>query len=145
MAWIVHVPAATSVTVDPATVQTPGVVEAKLTAKPEEAVALTAKGAVPKDWFTREPKLIVWIVNPFCVTAIGWPSTVRVAVRVEVDVLAVNEKLMTPLLMLPMVSQAWSLVGAKIPARDVVEGSTGSSASDPAETGSVKLVGPTKA
>ena len=47
VAWIVQVPAAASVTVDPATVQTVGVVDAKLTERPEVAVALTAKGAVP--------------------------------------------------------------------------------------------------
>jgi hypothetical protein len=65
--------------------------------------------------------------------------------RAEVEVFAVNEKLMTALAMVPMVSQLWSLVGAKIPIRDIVAGSTGSSESDPAEAGSVKLAGPAKA
>jgi bifunctional DNase/RNase len=46
-AWIVQVPTATSVTVAPDTVQTVEVVEAKLTARPDDAVALTVKGAVP--------------------------------------------------------------------------------------------------
>ena len=67
------------------------------------------------------------------------------AVRAEVDVLAVNEKLTTPFAMVPMVSQPWSLEGAKIPARDMLAGSTGSNASAPAGAASVKLAGPTKA
>ena len=45
---MVQVPAAASVTVAPDVVHTVEVVEAKLTAKPDEAVALTANGAVPK-------------------------------------------------------------------------------------------------
>jgi hypothetical protein len=44
---MVQVPTATSVTVEPDTVQTGDVVEAKLTARPELAVALTVNGAVP--------------------------------------------------------------------------------------------------
>ena len=40
-ALIVQVPVVTSVTVEPLTVQTAGVVELKVTARPEEAVALT--------------------------------------------------------------------------------------------------------
>jgi hypothetical protein len=47
VASIEQVPAATSVTVVPDTVQTGVVVDAKLTVKPDEAVALTVKGAVP--------------------------------------------------------------------------------------------------
>ena len=47
VAWMVHFPAATSVTDVPDTVHTVGVVEAKLTAKPEDAVALTVNGAEP--------------------------------------------------------------------------------------------------
>jgi hypothetical protein len=43
----VQVPRATSVTVAPDTVQTADVVEVKLTASPEEAVALTVNGALP--------------------------------------------------------------------------------------------------
>ena len=49
VAWMVQAPAAISVTVAPETVQTGAVVEAKLTARPEEAVALTVNGAEPKD------------------------------------------------------------------------------------------------
>jgi hypothetical protein len=48
VALIVQVPAATIVTVDPDKVQTAVVVEAKVTASPEVAVALTVKGAEPK-------------------------------------------------------------------------------------------------
>jgi hypothetical protein len=61
VAWMVHVPTATNVTVPPDTVQTDEVVEAKLTAKPELAVALTAKGAVPNAWLDSAPNVIVWL------------------------------------------------------------------------------------
>ena len=45
----------------PDTVHTDGVVEAKLTASPDEAVALTANGAAPKVWFESAPKVMVWL------------------------------------------------------------------------------------
>jgi hypothetical protein len=48
VAWIVQVPTATSVTVLLDIVQIDAVVEAKLTARLDEAVALTVNGAVPK-------------------------------------------------------------------------------------------------
>ena len=48
VAWIVQVPAATSVTVEPDTVQTSVVCELKLTGKPDEADALTENGVAPK-------------------------------------------------------------------------------------------------
>jgi hypothetical protein len=44
----VQVPRVAKVTVVPDTVQTDDVVEAKLTARPEDALALTENGAVPK-------------------------------------------------------------------------------------------------
>jgi hypothetical protein len=69
VAWTVHVPTATSVTVAPATVHTPTVVEAKLTAKPEEAVALTVNGAEPNGWLDSVPNVIVWLA---CVTVKVW-------------------------------------------------------------------------
>jgi hypothetical protein len=47
------------VTVESATLQTAGVVTAKLTARPEDAVALTLKGAVPSGWFASGLKPIV--------------------------------------------------------------------------------------
>jgi hypothetical protein len=56
---MVHVPAATSATVDPAAVQTVGVSDVKPTERPEVAVALTGNGTVPKDWFESVPKVIV--------------------------------------------------------------------------------------
>ena len=59
VAWTVQGPADTSVTVDPDTVQTDPVSEAKLTANPEVAVALTVKGALPNTLFDSPPKAIV--------------------------------------------------------------------------------------
>jgi hypothetical protein len=47
VALIVHVPVDSRVAVEPATAQTDGVVDAKLTGKPDEAVALTL--TVPAD------------------------------------------------------------------------------------------------
>ena|SRR5436305_160842 len=61
-AWIVHVPAVMSVTVLLLTVQTDVVSEAKLTLKPDEAVALTVKGTSPYVRLIRVPKVIVWLV-----------------------------------------------------------------------------------
>ena len=128
--------------------QTGVVVDAKLTVKPDEAVALTVKAAVPSAWFDSDPNVMVWLpgVPPeICVTAICWPRRVMCAVREEPDVFAVKEKLTTPFEMVPMVSQVWSLAGAKSPLRDVAAGSTGSSEPAPADAGSVRLAGPTKA
>jgi hypothetical protein len=62
---MVHVPTETSVTIAPDTVHTAGVVGAKLTASPEDAVALTANGAVPNASLPNGPKVIVWLA---CVT-----------------------------------------------------------------------------
>lgn len=50
-AWLaltVQLPTPTNVRVVPLTVQTPGVVEVNVTAKPELALALKAAGATPK-------------------------------------------------------------------------------------------------
>jgi hypothetical protein len=51
-------PIAANVTFAPAVVQTPVVVDAKLTVKPEEAVAVTANGEAPNAWFDSDPKVI---------------------------------------------------------------------------------------
>ena len=50
---------AATVTVAPATVQTPGVVELKVTGRPELAVALIAKGSVPMATFFSGQNAIV--------------------------------------------------------------------------------------
>ena len=78
------------------------------------------------------------------VTVTAWPSTVRCAVRVT-PVFAVNEKLTTPLATLPMVSQGWSLLGAKTPVRDTVVGTTGSRWSEPATAPSLTVLPGTNA
>ena len=61
VAWIVQVPPLTSVTVPLETVQTGSVVEAKLTASPEDAVAFSLNGALPNTWFESAAKVIVWL------------------------------------------------------------------------------------
>ena len=75
-----HVPTATKVTVVPDTVHTEVVVEAKLTASPDEAVALTVNGAVPNASFVRAPNVMVWLP---CVT-----DTVHTEVVVEAKLTA---------------------------------------------------------
>ena len=59
LAVIEHMPRAAIVTVLPETVQTDVVVEAKLTAKPELAVAPIVKGAMPKATLLSAPNVIV--------------------------------------------------------------------------------------
>jgi hypothetical protein len=76
VACTVHVPAATSVTIVPDRVQTVEVVEAKLTGRLDEAVALTANGAVPKIALDNAPKVIVWLP---CVTWKLWFTGVAAA------------------------------------------------------------------
>ena len=61
-AWLAVIeqdPPATIVTVLPATVQTDVVVEAKLTASPELAVAVTVNGETPYVTLLNAPKVIV--------------------------------------------------------------------------------------
>ena len=55
----VHEPAPVILTVMPVTVQFPLAV--KVTVRPEEAVALTAKFGSPYVFDASEPKLIVWL------------------------------------------------------------------------------------
>jgi hypothetical protein len=76
VAWMVQAPAATSVTVTPDTVQTGVVVEAKATARPEEAVALTVNGAEPYARLESAPKVMVWLA---CVTWKLWFTGVAAA------------------------------------------------------------------
>ena len=74
VALMVQVPVATRVTVVPDTVQTAGVVEAKLTVRPEVAVALTVNGGVPKCWFGKAAKVMVWlawVTWKLCVTGVA--------------------------------------------------------------------------
>ena len=56
---MVHVPPALIVTVLPFTVQTIVVGDEKVTASPEEAVALTVNGAAPYVLLASAPKVIV--------------------------------------------------------------------------------------
>ena len=56
-------PAVSSVTVPADTVHTVAVVEAKFTASPEEAVAVSEKGAVPMTTFGRAAKVTVWLAG----------------------------------------------------------------------------------
>jgi hypothetical protein len=78
-AWLAvseHEPPATIVTVLPETVQTDVVVEAKLTARPELAVAVTVNGAVPELTSLGAPNVIVCVAAltvKLCVTDVAAP------------------------------------------------------------------------
>src|ERR1700722_8667680 len=90
LATIVHVPAAARVVVEPATVQTLGVADAKLTERPELAVAVNA-GVVPAVWGGIAPKVIVCSVVPVptplsemvCVAYAGTPAFSVVSVTTK--------------------------------------------------------------
>ena len=65
-------PVVTNVTVLPDTIHVVGVLEAKLTGSPEDAVAETVKGEEPRERLERGAKLIVWaslVTWKLCVTA----------------------------------------------------------------------------
>ena len=64
VAWIVQVPVVSSVTVLPLTVQTADVSDAKLTGKPDDAVALTLNGASLTSLSGSGLKVIVWLFSP---------------------------------------------------------------------------------
>ena len=88
LAWMVHLPPATSVTVLPETMQTDGVVDAKLTGRPELAVALTVNGAAPYVTEARAGNVIVCeatVTTKICETDADWycafPSCVALMVQ----------------------------------------------------------------
>jgi hypothetical protein len=72
---MVQAPAAAIVTVVPDTVHA-GVVAAKLTGRPEVAVAAMLNGAEPKGWFGSGAKAIVWAAG---VTWKDWVTGVAAA------------------------------------------------------------------
>ena len=66
-AWLavaVQVPALTSVNVVPLIVHTAGVIDAKLTARLELAVAVNGAGGVPRVWLSGEVKVMVCATSP---------------------------------------------------------------------------------
>ena len=63
LASMMQVPAATSVSVVPLTEQVLGVVELKLTGRPELALAISGGGAVPKVWLPSALKVMVCAVS----------------------------------------------------------------------------------
>src|SRR4051794_7628446 len=69
---MVHVPTATIVTVEPDTVQTVVVVELNVTARPEEAVALTLNAGSPYVLPASAPNVIVWLALPTGVRVKFW-------------------------------------------------------------------------
>ena len=63
LAWIVHVPPISGVTVVPEIVQTVGVVLVSVTARPEVAVAVTV-ASTPTASVGAAPKLMLWLAAP---------------------------------------------------------------------------------
>jgi hypothetical protein len=61
---MLHVPPVSKVIVPFATLHTPGVWLVSVTASPELAMAITAKGLLPKVWLAIEAKLMVCGVTP---------------------------------------------------------------------------------
>src|SRR5579871_4951263 len=78
-------------------------------------------------------------------TGVFTPSTVMFPLRVLTDALREKLKFTTPLLIVPKVSHAESLVGAKGGSKFVLVGSTGAKASLPMAKVSDLAVGSTKA
>ncbi len=96
-AWeavIVHVPVVTNVAVEPETVQTDIVVEAKLTPKPELAEAVSVRG-VPTFWVAIGPKVMVCVkrTGNVCETGVAAANVVLPsceAVMVQLPPVAVS-------------------------------------------------------
>jgi hypothetical protein len=63
VAAIEQVPAPTRVTADPEIVHTAGVVDRKMTVRPELAVAEIVSGALPKVTALSAPNVIVWLAG----------------------------------------------------------------------------------
>ena len=111
-----HVPAATSATEAPETVQTAGVVEAKLTASPELAVALTVNAALFTCRLLRAAKLIV--------CAAGFTAKLRLTVGAGPNIpfpawLAVIEHVPPPTMVTtpPETAQTLDVVEVKLTAK----------------------------
>ena len=82
MAVIEQVPAATIITVDPDTVHTAGVVEAKLTGRPELAVAMSVNGAAPAAWTTLS---LLRVKAPVTITGLTTGTTYQFQARALVQ------------------------------------------------------------
>ena len=116
---IVQVPAATNVSVLPLTVQMPVVVEAKLTVRPELALAASAGGAVPRVWLPGEVKVMVCAVSgaattwKFCDTVVA----ARYALLPAWLALMLQLPTATSVSVLPLTVQTLGVVEAKLTAR----------------------------
>src|ERR1035441_6799663 len=62
-AWTVQVPLINNVSIAPDTVHTGKVVDLKVTARPEDAVAFKGNRPVPSDWLEIAPKVMVWLAG----------------------------------------------------------------------------------
>jgi len=79
---MVQRPAATNVTVSPETVHVVVVADAKLTGRPDEAVALTVNGAVLMGSFDNAPNVMVYAS---LVTVNAWTTGLRLVVRAPIE------------------------------------------------------------
>jgi hypothetical protein len=106
------VPTDTSVTVVPETVHTPELVDAKLTGRPDDAVALRVKGALPAARFGRLAKVMVWLP---CVTWKLWFTGVaaRYAISPGCEACTVQVPTLTSVTIEPDTVQTDEVVDAK--------------------------------
>ncbi len=114
-AWLadtVQDPAATRVSAVPLIVQMAGVVEARVTGKPELDVATSAAGVLPKVWLPGEVKLMVCAIGPGGLTATVRVTATAAAKEALPVWLAVKEQLpaATRVSALPLVVQTAGVV-----------------------------------
>ena len=84
---MVQVPAASSITVLPLTVQMVGVLLLKLTARPDVAVAFSTNGALPNFMLGNGPNAMVWLCPapvPLTANVNGVPLALLVMLTVAV-------------------------------------------------------------
>ena len=119
LAVIEQVPTATRLTVAPLTVQTDGELDAKLTAKPDEAVATSAGTGVPRIWLAGAVKLMVCAYGAGGATAKATVTGVaaeKVALPAWLAVMPQAPKV-SSVSVLPLTVQTLGMVEAKPTAR----------------------------
>ena len=118
---MLHRPGRISVAVVPETVQTVGVIEAKLTVRPELDVALRVTG-VPCTWLAMGANVIVWLrATPvplsgmLCVAGLAFSELSVSVALLLIGPLAVGVKLMLRLQLAPGVSEKLLVQSAGVP------------------------------
>ena len=141
LAASVQVPAATSVSAVPLTVQTAGVLDAKLTKSPELALAINAAGVVPSVWLPGDTKVMVCAPAATAKLFVTGAAARKLAFP---DWLAVTEQLPAAISVaaVPLTVQTVGVVDAKETARLELDVATRASGAEPTLwlVGAVKLM-----